>query len=87
MDTATVAEKLAGHFGHWLDRWHGEGLAPVREAWLAAAHVPGTPLRAVLPDGAQLSGRFGGLSGDGALILGMDDGSQSVIHAGDIFAV
>ncbi|MFT3967188.1 MAG: biotin--[acetyl-CoA-carboxylase] ligase [Sphingobium sp.] len=82
-----VAETLAEHFAHWLDRWRREGLAPLREAWLAGAHAPGTPLRACLPDGTEVTGRFAGLAADGALLLGREDGSQAVIHAGDVFAL
>lgn len=87
INATRAAEVLAEHFAFWLDRWHGLGLDPVREAWLAGAHAPGTPLRAVLPDGTEVMGGFAGLAVDGALMLGLADGSRSVIHAGDIFAL
>jgi BirA family biotin operon repressor/biotin-[acetyl-CoA-carboxylase] ligase len=87
ISAAQIAEVLAEHFAIWLDRWRREGLATVREAWLVAAHPQGTPLRVMLPDGTQLEGVFVGLAADGALMLRQDDGSQAVIHAGDVFAL
>lgn len=87
IDAARATEVLAGQFALWLERWHEEGLGPVRTAWLAAAHAPGALLRAVLPDGTEVRGGFVGLADDGALIVRLDNGSQAVIHAGDIFAL
>jgi BirA family biotin operon repressor/biotin-[acetyl-CoA-carboxylase] ligase len=78
---ADVAERLAGSFSHWLSRWRGEGIAPVREAWLESAHPLGTMLST--PAG---EGRFAGLSPDGALKLEVD-GSVRLVHAGDVFLV
>jgi len=82
---AIFAETLADTFDRWLARWRGEGLAPVRAAWLAAAHPVGTALTARLPDGAALDGLFAGLDGDGALLLRLAGGETRVIHAGDVF--
>jgi BirA family biotin operon repressor/biotin-[acetyl-CoA-carboxylase] ligase len=77
---AAFLERLAGAFARWLARWRMEGLAPVRSAWLAAAHPPGTPL--VTRDA---SGTFDGLDTSGALRLRLEDGSLRVVHAGDVF--
>jgi len=85
VDAAVVADALAHRFAAWLYTWRSEGLAPVRSAWLAAAHPAGTSLRVSLPDGGLLSGAFDGLAADGALILGLEDGTKHAIHAGDIF--
>lgn len=79
-DAAEVATLLAEHFGAWLTRWRGEGLAPVRAAWLAASHPVGT--RLATPEG---EGYFAGLEESGALRLLMPDGALRVIHAGDVF--
>jgi BirA family biotin operon repressor/biotin-[acetyl-CoA-carboxylase] ligase len=73
-------ERLAAAFAAWLQRWRGEGLAPVRAAWLAAAHPPGTALTTV-----DAAGIFDGLDETGALRLRLADGSLRVIHAGDVF--
>lgn len=80
-------ESFAEIFGHWLARWRGEGLAPVRERWLACAHPVGTALTARLPDGGAVDGLFDGLDGGGALILRLADGSRHVMHAGDVFLI
>lgn len=77
---AILAELLAEAFARWLLRWRGEGLEPVRRAWLAAAHPIGTALSTT-----EGEGLFDGLDEDGALLLRLADGSRRVIHAGDVF--
>lgn len=84
-DAQAVMETIAGAFARWVDRWRTYGLVPVRQAWLAAAHPAGTPLRATLPDGAVIEGAFETLGEDGALILRLANGATHVIHAGDVF--
>jgi BirA family biotin operon repressor/biotin-[acetyl-CoA-carboxylase] ligase len=79
------AEVLAEVFARRLHRWRGEGLAPIRTAWLAAAHPIGSALNARLPDGTSVDGLFDGLDADGALILRLEHGDRRVIHAGDVF--
>jgi BirA family biotin operon repressor/biotin-[acetyl-CoA-carboxylase] ligase len=71
---------LAAAFAAWRDRWRAEGLAPVRAAWLAAAHPVGTVLTA-----NDVHGRFDGLDESGALRLRLEDGGLRIIHAGDVF--
>jgi BirA family biotin operon repressor/biotin-[acetyl-CoA-carboxylase] ligase len=73
-------KRLAAAFAAWLGRWRTEGLAPVRTAWLAAAHPIGAALTA---GGAR--GTFDGLDETGALRLRLEDGGLRIIHAGDIF--
>lgn len=73
-------EILSRAFSRWLARWRYEGLAPVRAAWLEAAHPLGTALAT-----GEGEGLFDGLNQDGALRLRLVDGSERVIHAGDIF--
>ncbi len=73
-------QRLAAAFGGWLARWHAQGLAPVRAAWLAAAH----PIGAALASGG-VRGTFEGLDESGALRLRLEDGGLRVIHAGDVF--
>ncbi|GHH10600.1 biotin--[acetyl-CoA-carboxylase] ligase [Sphingomonas glacialis] len=84
-DSADFAETLAEAFSRWLAIWRGQGLAPIRARWLERAHPVGTALTARLPDGQAIDGLFGGLDGDGALILRLADGGRRVIHAGDVF--
>ncbi len=78
------AETLAEIFARWLSRWR-DGIAPVRERWLACAHPIGTALTARLADGTSVEGLFDGLRPDGALILRLADGTVRAIHAGDVF--
>lgn len=81
-EPATFAEALAEIFARWLGRWRGEGLAPVRAAWLAAAHPVGTALSTPAGDGL-----FEGLTESGSLRLRLADGTAHVIHAGDVFLI
>jgi BirA family biotin operon repressor/biotin-[acetyl-CoA-carboxylase] ligase len=83
-DPALFAETLAESFARWLSRWR-DGIAPVRERWLARAHPIDTALTARLADGTSVDGLFGGLDTQGALILRLADGTSRVIHAGDVF--
>lgn len=73
-------EMLAETFSRWLARWRGEGLAPVRRRWLAAAHPPGTALATPVGEGL-----FDGLAEDGALRLRLADGTVRTVNAGDVF--
>lgn len=78
---------LAAQFAARVTEWRDEGLAPIRERWLALAHPPGQSLTARLPDGTALDGAFDGLAADGAMLLRLADGSVRAIHAGDVFAL
>lgn len=84
-DPAIFLETLADAFARWLGRWRGEGLAPVRSAWLAAAHPPGTALATHTASGAWVEGLFEGLDSAGALRLRLPGGDVQLIHAGDVF--
>ena len=84
-DPHLFLETLAESLTRWVARWRGEGLAPIRERWLARAHPIGTALTARLGAGISEDGLFEGLNGDGSLILRLADGTSRVIHAGDVF--
>lgn len=86
-DPAAVADALAESFTRWLGRWRSEGLAPVRAAWLAAAHPPGTALTTHTASGAWVDGLFDGLDEAGALRLRLADGTVRIVHAGDVFLI
>ena len=83
-DPQVFAETLAEIFARWLSRWR-DGIAPVRDRWLARAHPIDTALTARLADGSSEDGLFGGLDAQGALILRLAGGATRVIHAGDVF--
>jgi len=80
-------EALAETFARWLQRWRSEGLAPVRERWLARAHPVGTALSVRQHDAPPVQGLFDGLDPSGALILRLADGRSHVIHAADVFLI
>jgi BirA family biotin operon repressor/biotin-[acetyl-CoA-carboxylase] ligase len=81
-DPAPFLDQLADAFARWLSVWRGQGLAPVRAAWSAAAHPRGTALAT-----AEGEGLFDGLDDTGALRLRLADGTTRVIHAGDVFLI
>jgi BirA family biotin operon repressor/biotin-[acetyl-CoA-carboxylase] ligase len=86
-DPAVFLEALAGAFARWVGRWRSEGLAPIRAAWLAAAHPLGTALSTHIAGSARVEGLFDGLEESGALRLRLAGGRIEVIHAGDVFLI
>ncbi len=79
-----LADALADHFEQWLARWRAEGATAVMGAWIERGHRHGEPIEVRLPDGEAVRGAFAGLDPAGALIVGLDDGTRRVIHAGDV---
>ncbi|MDH3228345.1 MAG: biotin--[acetyl-CoA-carboxylase] ligase [Alphaproteobacteria bacterium] len=71
-------------FAVWRARWQGEGLGPVRDAWLARAARVGGEVTVRLP-GNELRGIFMGLDAGGAMLLDLPDGSRRTVTAGDVF--
>jgi BirA family biotin operon repressor/biotin-[acetyl-CoA-carboxylase] ligase len=78
------AGQLAECFADQLRRWRAHGVEPLLARWSIAAHSLGELLTVHEPGGGRLSGGFGGLDPDGALLLRLADGSVSAIHAGDV---
>ena len=74
------AEILARNLSCWVARWRQEGLAPIRAAWMRAAHPIGTALSTT-----EGEGLFDGLDQGGALRLLLADGSIRTVSAGDVF--
>ena len=67
----------------WLDRWHRDGFADVREAWKARSYGLGQPIRLRL-DREEVEGRFVDLTEAGALLIECPDGAQHELTAGDV---
>ncbi|MCW2391215.1 biotin--[acetyl-CoA-carboxylase] ligase [Sphingobium sp. B11D3A] len=80
----TVLDALVLAVDRWLLLWRTEGMAALVPAWLARAHPIGTALVVTGTGDAPVHGRFAGLRDDGALMLACDDGTQAVIHSGDV---
>lgn len=81
------AAQLAFHLERELERWRGFGLEPLLKRWQAAALPEGTALSVHGPGEEPILGSFAGLTPDGALRLRLADGSERVIHAGDVSLV
>jgi BirA family biotin operon repressor/biotin-[acetyl-CoA-carboxylase] ligase len=79
---ADLAECFAAH----RRRWREAGFAATRADWLAAAAGIGQPVIARL-GGEDVVGTFLDLAGDGALLLGLPDGTIRPIHAGEVFGL
>lgn len=75
---------LAGHLDRWLKVWRQNGMAGLREAWLARAAGLGKPIQVRL-ENTSFSGRFRDLDLDGALLLDMDGGECRKVTAGAVF--
>lgn len=84
IDPRDFLARLAGAFSARRVEWRAGGLAPIRVAWLARAHPPGTPLWVVNGE-SRIAGRFRDIAEDGALLLDGDDGVLHQVHAGDVW--
>lgn len=83
-DRDLFASELAERFDRELGRWRSQGTGPMFARWQAAAHPPGTRLTVHDGSGVAVSGSYEGLAPDGAMRLLLDDGTQRLIHAGDV---
>ncbi|CAG0907212.1 unnamed protein product, partial [Cyprideis torosa] len=63
--------------------WQKEGFEPIRQKWLEQAHGLNQPITARLPK-ASYQGIFSGLTKEGSLVLTQEDGTEKIIHAGEI---
>jgi BirA family transcriptional regulator, biotin operon repressor / biotin---[acetyl-CoA-carboxylase] ligase len=78
-----VTRALLPRLATWRRRLEAEGLAPVREAWLARAHPLGTAISVQYGGGQQREGFFAGLSPQGKLLLQCGD-NLHVVSTGDV---
>ena len=73
---------LCQRFEDWYDRFLRDGLAPVREKWLACTEMTGKRLR-VSFRGEIREGIFSGIDSDGALLIAETGGNVERVTAGD----
>lgn len=64
--------------------WREEGLGRTIARWRECGPDEGTPMRATMAEGETIEGSFADLTAEGALLLGLEDGTMRVIHAGDV---
>lgn len=83
VDPDQVMAAYAGAFDRWYRRWQEFGFAPVRAAWLNAAHGLGGPVTVRLHD-RSFDGRLLDLDIDGTLLVETPAGRVRVT-AGDVF--
>lgn len=86
-DAQSSVEIVADAFARYMAIWRISGIQTIVRQWEEYAHPRGTALSARLPDGEELQGLFHGLDDQGALRLGLADGSIRAIHAADVFLV
>jgi len=79
-----ILSDLAHGFDQWLMTWRTQGFQPVRQAWLERAARINMPIEVRLPH-ETLEGTFRGLDQAGALRLGLRDGEERLISAGDVY--
>ncbi len=78
------ADALTEIWPAYIAKWRSAGVATIVEEWLSFAHPFGTKLQVSEGEYAGLTGGFDGLEHDGALRLRQSDGTQMIIHAGDV---
>ena len=78
-----VRDKILDKLSETYILWQEKGFAPIRQMWLNEAYCLDEPITARLKGGSH-QGVFKGLSEDGALVLGMEDGSEKEIHAAEV---
>ena len=79
-----VLSRLAKHFDHWFRVWQTQGFEPIRRAWTAQAARLNQSIEVRLPK-KTLHGVHKGLDKSGALILELEDGSETIVSAGEIY--
>lgn len=85
-DSEQMLRHLAFAVDHWLEVWdNGAGFDAVRRAWLMGAGPPLEPMSVTLSGGATLTGQYGGLDTDGALLIHPSGGGPPArITFGDV---
>lgn len=82
-DAAAVLDAFHTALVPWVARWRQDGFAPIRQAWLERAQGLGGPVTVRL-ERESVTGTFGGLDADGALLLDLGSAERRRIVAGDV---
>ena len=83
-DAGRVLTTFLAAFAPLFAAWRNGGFSAIRSVWLARARGLGEPIEVRL-ETETLSGTFGGLDEDGALLLELMSGERRRVLAGDVF--
>jgi BirA family biotin operon repressor/biotin-[acetyl-CoA-carboxylase] ligase len=86
ISTGEVSGAFARYLLSWIDRWQKDGFAPVRTGWTAHARVQDQEI-VMQVGGAEVAGRFLGLSDAGDILLQTANGEQAIAAVDLIEAV
>ncbi len=82
-EVVPLVESVSRHFLHWTNRWHEDGLEPVRAAWNARCYRRGEPSTLAVA-GQRVEGPVEGLDRRGAFVVG--GRSSELIHSLEMLA-
>ena len=77
LTAGALLEIFARHFLNWVNRWHDDGFDPIRTMWLRHAPSHGEKIELEL-EGERITGTFGGIGDDGALLLTGDGADRPI---------
>ncbi|MGI9498392.1 MAG: biotin/lipoate--protein ligase family protein, partial [Geminicoccaceae bacterium] len=77
IDLLDLLESFSRHFLSWVNRWQGDGVQPVQQAWMSRTLEIGKPVK-IDVGGRQREGTFKGLDEQGGLEL-VDRGRHHII--------
>jgi len=79
-----VLDQLAFELDSMLAVWRlGSGFEDIRRMWLECGKGIGQRV-SITAGGSKVTGRFEGLAANGALVLRLDTGGTTEVHAGDV---
>jgi BirA family biotin operon repressor/biotin-[acetyl-CoA-carboxylase] ligase len=87
-DRGRLLQALLGEIERWYGAWRGAagdaGVCGLWSAYVADCATVGAPVRAVLPDGSELTGTAEAVDADGRLVVREHTGDVRVMAAGDV---
>lgn len=84
MPVDEVVSRITQHLHALIEVWQTSGFLPLRFEWLASADRLGETID-VQQGENRIQGTFLDVSAEGALQLGLEDGREETIHAGDVY--
>jgi len=78
-----VLSRFIHHFINCYEIWARKGFTPIRKHWIDAAYKIGKPVEIRLPKN-KYNGIFEGIDMNGHLLVRKNDGTRSIVSAGDV---